>query len=108
MKIQIVFLFALFLTVLTPTLSQAESFSRRLADSEYDIAQKAYRSAIKKYGENLQGLPAAEKESACKKIGWGLFDNRLEYQRADPFTMIRYKRQVEDLTKYNEAFGCTR
>ena len=80
---------------------------RRMADNEYDTAQKVYRSAIKKYGENLEGLSDAEKESACKKIGWALHDNKIQLEMADPFTLTKYRRQVNNLNKYNAAFGCT-
>ncbi len=94
--------------MLLPTYSAADSLAtRRMADSEFDIAEKAYRRAIKNYGENLQGLPAEEKMSACKKMGWALHDNNIQYEMADPFTQIKYKRQMGKLRKYNEAFGCT-
>lgn len=102
------FFVTLLLVILIPATVIADSYAtRRLADSEFDIAQKAYRSAVSKFGENLDGLPAAEKKSACKKIEWALYDNKIQYETADPFTIMRYKRQLNKLNKYNAAFGCT-
>jgi hypothetical protein len=80
---------------------------RRQADSEYRIAQKAYRSAIEQYGDTLDGLPADERQSACRKIGWALHDNRIRYSTEDMISQMQYKRQVETLEKYSRALGCT-
>jgi hypothetical protein len=99
---------ALFLAMLIPAHAQDDAAyrNRQMADNEYDSAQKAYRNAVAKYGENMEGLPDDEKESACKKIGWALNDNKYQLSVADPFTLTKYKRQVDDLNKFNTAFGC--
>lgn len=99
---------ALFLAMLIPAHAQDEYRLRRMADNEYDTAEKAYRNAVAKYGENLEGLPDDEKTSACKKIGWALNDNNYQLSVADPFTSTKYKRQVNNLNKYHTAFGCSK
>ena len=102
------FFAALLLALLLPAHASADDYAiRQMADNEYDTAQKVYRSAVKEYGKNLEELPADEKASACKKIGWALNDNRIQYELADPFTLMKYRRQVNNLNKYNAAFGCT-
>ena len=100
---------ALLLALLLPAYASADMnyAIRQMADNEYDTAQKVYRSAVKKYGENLEGLPDDERASACKKIGWALHDNKFQYEMADPFTKMKYTRHMSNLNKYNEAFGCT-
>ncbi|WP_285906851.1 hypothetical protein [Pseudodesulfovibrio pelocollis] len=79
---------------------------RRQADSEFRIAQKAYRSAREKYGDSLDAMPADERESACRKVGWALHDNRIRYSTEDMISQMQYKRQVEALETYASGLGC--
>lgn len=79
---------------------------RRQADSEFRIAQKAYRSAKAAYGEYMDGMPADERESACRKIGWALHDNRIQYTMEDMISQMQYKRQVQALEGYASELGC--
>lgn len=81
---------------------------RRQADSNYRIAIKAYRKAIDDYGESLQGFPAKEKESACKKFSSALHDNRTQINFEDTFGERKYRRQVKELEEYNSKLGCPR
>jgi hypothetical protein len=79
---------------------------RRQADSEFRIAQKAYRNAKAAYGDSLESMPADERESACRKIGWALHDNRTRYTAEDMISQMQYKRQVQALEGYASEFGC--
>ena len=79
---------------------------RRMADSEYRIAQKAYRQAVSEYGDNLTDIPATEKMEACSKIRRALYDNKRQYNLEDAFTQPRYKRQIKKLQEYSSELGC--
>jgi len=78
-----------------------------LADSEFRIAEKAYRRAIKQYGEDMAGMPAEERTSICKKMGYALHDNKIRVSMEDVFAQAKYKRQVQKLERYSSAVGCT-
>lgn len=80
---------------------------RDLADSEFRIAEKTYRTAVKHYGESLKGMSAEEKASMCKKLGYALHDNKVRYSMEDIFAQAKYKRQVQKLEQYSNAVGCT-
>lgn len=79
---------------------------RRQADSEFRIAQKAYKKAIKDYGETLNGMPDNEKASACRKMSSALHDNRTQYNMEDVLTQMKYKKQVNLLRQYSSTLGC--
>lgn len=92
----------------TNALAQAETYRmREMADSEYRIATKAYNAAVKKYGESLEGMPANEKASVCKKIGYALHDNKVRYRMEDIFAQAKYRKQVQRLESYSNAAGCS-
>lgn len=100
---------ALVITFIASSAMAADSIDRRMrrqADSQYRIAQKAYRAAVKKYGESMTGLPAKEKESACKKMSSALHDNRTQYTGETMMEQMKYKKQIQKLESYNSAFGC--
>jgi len=81
---------------------------RRQADSQFRIAEKAYRKAIKDYGDSLDGLPLEEKTSACKKMSSALHDNKTQYNMEDVFGQMKYKKQIKKLETYNSALGCNK
>lgn len=102
-----VFLTALVLTCLLPSLAPAEtSRLRDMADSEFRIAQKAYRDAVKQYGDDVRGMPADEKETACRKIAQALYDNKVQVTMEDPFGEVEVRRQINKLTGYAKTIGC--
>ena len=80
---------------------------RRQADSEFRIAQKAYKSAKATYGDSLENMPGEERELACRKIGGALHDNRTQYAREDMVNQMTYKRQVQKLEGYASELGCS-
>jgi len=95
------------LTCLLPTLAPAEtSRLRDMADSEFRIAQKAYRDAVRQYGEDLQGIPADEKSAACRKISQALYDNKVQVTMEDAFGEMAVRKQINMLTNYAEKLGC--
>lgn len=79
---------------------------RRQADSQFDIAQKAYRKAVREYGESLNGMPDDFKASACRKMSSALHDNRTQYDMEDLYNQMKYKKQVNLLVQYSTALGC--
>lgn len=79
---------------------------RRQADSQFRIAEKAYRKAIREYGELLDGMPSQEKSSACRKMSSALHDNRTQYGMEDMLNQTKYRKQVQKLETYNSALGC--
>ncbi|MDC0335420.1 hypothetical protein OAN24_00780 [Pseudodesulfovibrio sp.] len=81
---------------------------REQANSEFRIAEKAYRKAIKDYGESLEGMHAKEKASACKKIGSALYDNKWQANNEDVFAKPQYTKQVTKLEDYAKALGCSK
>ncbi|MEF2230323.1 MAG: hypothetical protein V3571_05290 [Pseudodesulfovibrio sp.] len=80
--------------------------TRDMADSEYRIAEKAYRSAVEKYGRNISGMPADEKATSCQKVRWALYDNRIQYTKEDLITQMRFKRQIQKLEEFKKLMGC--
>ncbi len=82
--------------------------SRRQANSQFRIAEKAYRKAIKDYGENLDGYPDKEKASACKKMSSALYDNRWQYDWENSFNQSKIKTQIQKLETYSSELGCTK
>lgn len=87
----------------------AVSFSnkmRRQADSQFRIAEKAYRKAIKDYGSNLVGFPDDEKQSACRKMSSAMHDNRVRIGQEDPLNQQKYTRQYTTLREYAKLLGC--
>lgn len=79
---------------------------RRQADSQFRIAEKAYRKAIREYGDSMEGLPEKERLKACRKMSSALHDNRTQFNMEDTFGQMKYKEQVEKLEGYSTAFGC--
>ncbi|QGY40974.1 hypothetical protein GM415_12835 [Pseudodesulfovibrio cashew] len=80
---------------------------RGQADSSYRIAKKAYRKAVKDYGESLQGMPETERASACKKMGYGIYDNRTQIPlESSYFYETQYRRQLKELEGYAKTLGC--
>lgn len=101
------FLAALALCCILPASAPAEfSRLRDLADSEYRIAQKAYRDVVRRYGEHLEGLPDDTRAEACRKVGWALTDNRSEVAMEDPIGERVVQKQINDLTAWGRAMGC--
>lgn len=93
--------------------SSAAAFSlnnsfRLQADSQYRIAEKAYRKAVKDYGKNLQGYPSEEKADACRKMSSALHDNRTQINLEDVLNQQKYRRQYNKLLKYSKLLGCTK
>jgi len=100
-------LFAALLVALVAAMALADTTpTRDMADSEYRIAEKAYRSAVEKYGRGISGMPADEKASSCQKVRWALYDNRIQYTKEDVITQMRFKRQIQKLQEFNQALGC--
>jgi hypothetical protein len=79
---------------------------RYRADSEFRIAEKAYRKAKDNYGDNLEGMPDKERRDACQKLEWALYDNKSRYSKEDVLTQRKYKRQVDKLETYSSELGC--
>ncbi|MFH1913734.1 MAG: hypothetical protein ABIK45_05625 [Pseudomonadota bacterium] len=79
---------------------------REMADSEFRIAEKAYRSAKEQYGDSLDAMPAGEREEACHKIAWALNDNISLYEAEDVVTQMHYGQQVEKLKTFASGLGC--
>jgi hypothetical protein len=79
---------------------------RYRADSEFRVAEKAYKKATASYGESLDGLPKEEREDACRKVGWALHDNKGQYDKEDVLNQMKYKGQVEKLETYSRDLGC--
>jgi len=79
---------------------------REMADSEFRIAEKAYRSARDKYGDSLDAMPANEREEACRKIAWALNDNVSRYQAEDVVSQMHFGGQVEKLKTFASGLGC--
>ncbi|MUM77032.1 hypothetical protein GKC30_05240 [Pseudodesulfovibrio sp. F-1] len=79
---------------------------REMADSEFRIAEKAYRSAKEKYGDSFDAMPANEREEACHKIAWALNDNVSRYETEDVINQRRYAEQVDKLKVYATGLGC--
>ncbi len=79
---------------------------RRQADSQFRIAEKAYRKAVKDYGEGIEGMPATEKKSACRKMSSALHDNRIQLDMEDMTNQMKYRRQLQKLNDYNSALMC--
>jgi len=102
-----IFLAVLMLTSLIPSLAPAEtSRLRDMADSEFRIAQKAYRDAVSKYGDDVQGLPADEKSAACRKISQALYDNKVQVTMEDAIGEMVVRKQINQLTGYANKLGC--
>ena len=99
--------FVLILFTASGALALGDMYSLRAqADSQFRIAEKAYRKAIREYGDTLEGFPDEEKASACRKMSSALHDNRTQYEMEDVLTQMKYKRQVQKLEKYAAALGC--
>lgn len=102
-----VFLAVLALVCFLPSLAAAEtSRLRDLADSEFRIAQKAYRDAVKQYGDDVRGMPAGEKGAACRKIAQALYDNKVQVTMEDAFGEMEVRKQINKLTDYAKTIGC--
>lgn len=105
-----VFVISLLAILIFPTIAFAADDGirtmRRQADSQFRIAEKAYRKAIKDYGGKLDGMPAQEKSTACRKMSSALHDNRTQYGMEDMFNQAKYRKQVQKLETYNSALGC--
>jgi hypothetical protein len=101
---------ALLVTFVMPCLASAGQDGspslRYRADSEFRIAEKAYRKAKDNYGDNLEAMPANERSDACQKMEWALYDNRSRYSQEDVYTQRKYKRQVKKLEAYSLELGC--
>ncbi len=80
--------------------------ARDQADSDFRIAEKSYRKAIKNYGQSLSGLPDKEKASACKKINSALYTNRHNMIAEDMFRQNKVKGQINKLERYGNEMGC--
>lgn len=80
--------------------------NRDQADSNYRMARKAYRIAVRDYGESLEGLPEADREAACRQISSALYDNKWQYNMEDVFGQMKYKKQIQKLEKYQRIFKC--
>ena len=94
-KLQILLL-ALSICLFT-TSAFADSFSRgarEQADSDFRVAEKSYRKAVKDYGQSLSGLPDEEKASTCKKINSALYTNRHNMIAEDMFRQKKLKDQI--------------
>jgi len=79
---------------------------RRQADSDFRIAEKAYRKAVKDYGKAFNGLPDSEKTSACKKINSALYTNRHNMVAEDTFRQQQLKQQIGKLEQYGSELEC--
>ncbi|QJB57979.1 hypothetical protein [Pseudodesulfovibrio sp. zrk46] len=79
---------------------------RRMADSEFRIAEKAFKEAETEYGPALTGIPAEEKMVLCKRIRTALYDNRVQYNFEDLIAQMKYKRQIQKLESYQSAANC--
>jgi len=75
------------------------SGSRLQANSDFRIAEKAYRKAKRDYGQSFDGLPANEKAAACKKIRSALYTNRHAIIDEDIFNQAVLKKQIHKLEK---------
>ena len=107
MKYATIIFIAAALVALSAALAPADTMNTRdMADSEFRIAEKAYRSAIEKYGRNITGMPDDEKATNCKKVHWALYDNRIQYTKEDVLTQMRFKRQIQKLMEFQQALGC--
>jgi len=93
--------------ITVPAFAQSyRSGARNQADSDFRIAEKAYRKAVKTYGESLEGLPEKEKMTACKKINSALYTNRHNMVSEDIFRQNRLKQQIGKLKRYGSELGC--
>ncbi len=105
-----VFILTLLAILLLPTSAGAMDDGtrslRRQADSQFRIAEKAYRKAVRDYGENLEGMPDKEKSSACRKMSSALHDNRVRYQMEDMLDQAKYRKKVNKLEGYSTGLGC--
>ena len=107
MKYAAIILATAALLALSAAMAPADPMNTRaMANSEFRIAEKAYRSAIEKYGRNITGMPEDEKASNCKKVHWALYDNRIQYTKEDVLTQMKVKRQIQKLTEFQQALGC--
>lgn len=80
--------------------------ARNQADSEFRIAEKAYRKIVKNYGESFVGLPDEEKVSACKKINSALYNNRHNMIAEDMFRQRYLQKQINKLEKFSKDLDC--
>lgn len=78
----------------------------RQADSYFRMSEKAYRKAVKEYGDDLSTIPLKEKEEACTKIRRALLYNKNNLVSADIFRQNVVKKQIKKLRQYQLDMGC--
>ncbi|WP_419788133.1 hypothetical protein [Pseudodesulfovibrio sp.] len=79
---------------------------QEMANSEFRIAQKAYRDLVKKYGADVKGMTAEEKEKACKKIKQAQYDNNVQENMESTFAAKNTQKQLSELNAYSKTLMC--